>query len=341
MNKLQFTFAEVDSDLSFSRLAEVTGSKLIQGVIYIPAEKGSGLIKKVKFEEGLTMRAWNFRLHEPMIISKVPDTTTGGDKYYHIGYILHPEGIMLKNNDIKKDVKTHVGMNIVFISCDSQMDFEIAPESGLQAIDISVSSSWLKQAFKDTDASFLAFLEQIEKNPHPSIFMESSPAAEYRMLADLHTTTLSEVNGSLHVKAGVLSLVSDFFGRIFHRSPHEVLESRTLHSEKMVEVEKILTTHMEKSLPSIESIARSVMLSESTLKRHFKLMFGKSLYEYYLEMKMEYAKRILIEKPISVNEVAAILDYEKVSNFIEMFKKHHGFSPGSIRKNNTIKDKDI
>ena len=105
----------------------------------------------------------------------------------------------------------------------------------------------------------------------------------------------------------------------------------------MLEVEKILITHLQKTLPSIEIIAREVVLSESTLKRHFKLMFGKSIYEYYLGMKMDLAKRMLLEKPLSVNEVATMLDYEKVSNFIEMFKKHHGFSPGSIRKKNSSK----
>lgn len=60
-------------------------------------------------------------------------------------------------------------------------------------------------------------------------------------------------------------------------------------------------------------------------------MFGKSIYEYYLELKMDYAKRLLMERPLSVNEVASMLDYEKVSNFIDMFKRHHGITPGVLR----------
>ena len=40
----------------------------------------------------------------------------------------------------------------------------------------------------------------------------------------------------------------------------------------------------------------------------------------------------LLEKMMTVNEIADMMGYEKVSNFIDIFKKHHGFSPGAIKK---------
>jgi AraC-like DNA-binding protein len=50
-------------------------------------------------------------------------------------------------------------------------------------------------------------------------------------------------------------------------------------------------------------------------------------------MKMELAKRLLIERNISVNEVAYFLKYENVSSFITIFKNHFGYLPGLIRRN--------
>ena len=138
--------------------------------------------------------------------------------------------------------------------------------------------------------------------------------------------------GDLALKAKVFSLVADFFSMIFDHSAKEVLESRVIHHEKMMEVEYFLKQHLETTLPDISSIARTMALSVSTLKRHFKLMFGKSIYEYYLEMKMEHARQLLTDRNLSVNEVANMLEYEKVSCFIDIFKKHHGYSPGMIRK---------
>jgi AraC-like DNA-binding protein len=225
-------------------------------------------------------------------------------------------------------------MNILLFSNDAAMDFEIPAGNILRAVDISVTSLWLINAFKDADLSFVLFISQLNENPEPTVVFESSSATEYRTLSDLHAAALAELKSPLHMKAKALSFVSDFFSRIFKSASNEILRSNIFHYAKMLEVEKILVAHLQKTLPSIEIIAREVVLSESTLKRHFKLMFGKSIYEYYLAMKMDLAKHMLLEKPLSVNEIATMLDYEKVSNFIEMFKKHHGYSPGSMRKKN-------
>jgi AraC-like DNA-binding protein len=100
----------------------------------------------------------------------------------------------------------------------------------------------------------------------------------------------------------------------------------------MLEVEAFLKQHLQTTLPDIATIARGMTLSVSTLKRHFKMMFGKSIYEYYLELKMERAKQLLTDRNLSVNDVANMLEYEKVSCFIDMFKKHYGHSPGAMRK---------
>ena len=46
---------------------------------------------------------------------------------------------------------------------------------------------------------------------------------------------------------------------------------------------------------------------------------------------MEHAKKILLQQQLSVSELAALLDYEKVSSFIDMFKRHFGVSPGAMQ----------
>lgn len=101
---------------------------------------------------------------------------------------------------------------------------------------------------------------------------------------------------------------------------------------KMLTVEKMLDEHLDKSLPSIRNIAKDLALSESTLKRNFKQVFGTSIYNCYLQKKMQQARELLTENNVSVKEIAYKLGYEKPSNFIRIFKKHYSFSPGSFRK---------
>jgi len=334
MKQLLYSFSEVDSDESLSLLAEILGSTYSNDTIKIPDINGSGYIKKKRLEEGLLVRIWEFSLNKPFVLSKRP-VIDAAERVFHIAYILNPESLLIKTKGIEKEFRVQGGLNTLFVSNDIDIEVEIATTEGLHAIDISFTSSWLIKAFAVADEEIRNSISQLLNSKEPTVFFESTTAAEYRLLVAVHHTGGSDTGDLLHIKAGCLSLLAGFFDKIFTKTFTEILKSKFLYHEKMLEVEKILMTHLQEKSPSIVFIARQVGLSESTMKRYFKIMFGKSIHEYYLEKKMEYAKRILLAKPISVSEVAYLLDYEKVSNFIDMFKRHHGVCPGTFRQKST------
>ena len=106
---------------------------------------------------------------------------------------------------------------------------------------------------------------------------------------------------------------------------------KTWHVKTIRQVEERLLQSLEDMPPSQKQLAREFALSESTLKRHFKAVYGRTMYDYYLQKKMELAKRLIQEKKITVTETAYRLGYEKVSAFISMFKKVHKVLPGSLK----------
>lgn len=105
----------------------------------------------------------------------------------------------------------------------------------------------------------------------------------------------------------------------------------TLRTETIWQVEQRLLQSLEDMLPSQKQLAKEFALSESTLKRHFKAVYGRTMYDYYLEKKMALAKWFLQERKISVSETAYRLGYEKVSAFISIFKKYQKVLPGSLK----------
>ena len=332
MNKLHYRFAEIDSDKSIAALAEVFNTTPEKGLIQIPPSIGTGAIKKIQFDEGLVMRVWDFVLNKTISFHKLAHPAAEGEKFFHIGYLLNPDALTLNNQAFPKAMKMLHGMNIVFFSGDTDMDFEIDPGIGLHAIDISVTYSWLMQAFSDSDGGIKAFIKGLNEKDYSTMFMESCSPAEYRVVSDIHEAVVANSKSHLHIKAETFLLVAEFFRKISVRSSQEVLESKVLYYDKIMMAEKMLDENLQGIFPGIDAIAKKVSLSESTLKRYFKVVFNKSLNEYYLEKKMEHAKRLMLEKPLTVNEVASILSYEKVSSFIETFKKHHGFSPGQLKR---------
>ncbi len=124
-----------------------------------------------------------------------------------------------------------------------------------------------------------------------------------------------------------LSLV--FFSKVVDRKATSVIKSR-LHYEQIVQAETMIMGNV-KEPPKIEAIASRVNMSISSLLRQFKLLYGKSVYEYYVEKKMELAKKMILESKVSIKEIAKMLGYNQPSPFIETFTKQYGFSPGSLK----------
>ncbi len=332
MDKLHYTFEEIDSNESFSNLAEVFNTTSENGLIRIPDNYGFGYIKKIKLDQGVEMRVWDFNIIKPIAFHKLSHRYEKDEKYFHIGYLLTTESLGLSNKAFPKLMHLPHGMNIVFFSSDTEMNFEIEGSTGLHAIDVSLTYSWLMEAFDESDDKIRTFIAELNEKPYPAMLLESCSPSEYRIVSDIYTAVASNLKSHLHIKAEVLLLIAEFFRKISSRSAQEILESKVLYYDKIMMAERILKEQLNGIFPGVDAIAKKVALSESTLKRYFKTVFNKSLNEYYLELRMEHAKRLMLEKPITVNEVAAMLNYEKVSSFIETFKKHHGYSPGHLKR---------
>ena len=81
-----------------------------------------------------------------------------------------------------------------------------------------------------------------------------------------------------------------------------------------------------------ESLARSVGLSPSHLRRRFKTIFGCTPMEFLERVRMEQAARLIKEGDLPIKEVARKVGYLDANNFSTAFKRFHGSSPQSHRR---------
>jgi AraC-like DNA-binding protein len=77
-----------------------------------------------------------------------------------------------------------------------------------------------------------------------------------------------------------------------------------------------------------------VSISESKLKKDFKLIYGVPVYEYFQKARMQVAKDKLLSGDVSVKEVAMELGYSNLSNFTIAFKKEFGLLPSKLLTTN-------
>jgi AraC family transcriptional activator of pyochelin receptor len=99
--------------------------------------------------------------------------------------------------------------------------------------------------------------------------------------------------------------------------------------------EKIILSDIRHHYP-IPVIAKRVHLNEFRLKYVFKRIFKTGIFEYLLQARMQEAKKLLSQTDKPIKEIASLTGYQRLTSFITAFRKHFGYTPGSVRR--TSKD---
>lgn len=82
----------------------------------------------------------------------------------------------------------------------------------------------------------------------------------------------------------------------------------------------------------LEKLCNRFYLRKSRLSVLFKEFTGKSPIEYFSELKIKEAKKLLREDNLSVSQITFKLNYSSIHNFSRAFKKSTGFSPTGYKK---------
>jgi AraC-like DNA-binding protein len=331
MRNYRITFPAIDLDQEFLQLShEMNGELVGEDLLRVSGRLARGIVQRWHPEPAFSLRAWNLLFNQPVEFYK--PGTEGADKTYTIVFILTPEHCTWQQIGPHRQFSRPNTRSTLLIADTVPMDLEVTPHFPVQWIDVNVSAFWLAQQFQKANLPLETLWEKLSADNKPIVLIEPATATDNITVNALFEAAINANSDPHLIRNITIKLINSFLLHALRHRVQGVPATQDAHFEKIMEAEAILKAHLQKTLPNLNAIAHQVALSESTLKRHFKNIFGKSVYEYYLDKKMQLAKNLLLEKPLTVNEAAVMLGYEKVSNFIDIFKKHHGISPGSVKK---------
>jgi AraC-like DNA-binding protein len=81
----------------------------------------------------------------------------------------------------------------------------------------------------------------------------------------------------------------------------------------------------------IEFIAKEVNTSTTKLKTNFKIVYGLSMLKYHKEKNMLFAKQLITNPEINIQDIANITGYNSSSRFASCYKKRFGKLPSEAR----------
>ncbi|MGN0159618.1 MAG: helix-turn-helix transcriptional regulator, partial [Brotaphodocola sp.] len=109
------------------------------------------------------------------------------------------------------------------------------------------------------------------------------------------------------------------------------------YAQKVIEY---IFTHLNCEI-TLSELAEHVQLAPTYLSAVFKDETGRSVMEFVIEKKMTYARLLLKNTSVSIQEIAQHLGYRDVSYFSRVFRKKTGMTPSSYRSKSNVESDSL
>jgi AraC-like DNA-binding protein len=177
------------------------------------------------------------------------------------------------------------------------------------------------------------FVKDIEKGQFTSFSTEDMAVTPEmrKVINDIRDCRQSGELKRLHTESKILELLMYQLEQlrnnngpsrqeIFRAGDYDRLEqARTILNERFVDP------------PTHKELAKEILLNEFKLRTGFKEYYGVTMYDYITRLRMEKARRLLLEEKMSIYEVSGLAGFKHQANFSKAFKKYFGLLPSEVK----------
>lgn len=129
--------------------------------------------------------------------------------------------------------------------------------------------------------------------------------------------------------------IMELIAYIFHL--HRIQAIGGDHSKELTEEMRKLMAQAKQILeermsapPSLAELSAELGTNENYLKKYFKMCYQTTIYGYVTQIRMDKARKLLLEGERPIKEISRFLGYHNPAHFSASFKKHFGVVPKSV-----------
>lgn len=203
-------------------------------------------------------------------------------------------------------------------------DFPLGFYKGLEIfIDIDVANDHIKNYIPDFD--LIEFYESLEKS-NGYVLIRSNEKIDH-VIGELYNV---ENRIKLpYYKLKCLELLLFFSITNFTTSDNISLSKKQVKIVEMVKNDLML--NLESKI-TIDELSDKYNISKTTLKNCFKEVYGKPIYKWRKEYRLDYACKLIDEGSHSISDISRMVGYSSPSKFSQAFKDYVGCTPSDYRK---------
>ena len=315
---LEFTFVagrELDFLHAFAQRFDLV---VQQQTALIPPAIGSGYIRQVELNNGVTLCLHHYQLRQTLVLRRLtssphellifkfneyPNPTPCGEPSGDRPYPPGSQAVQVASSSLfTEEVYPAATVVKYLVLTVSQQHL-----AELLALDGASRTQWalltgrkafvLYERLTPEMSNIITFLEQLDTEAPLALLVCKTKAQELLYLLFIKLLARTAVPASALTQA---------------------------EAEKITALEAVLLADLC-SPPHLPTLALRSGLSATKMKQLFRQVFGTSVYDYYQVARMNEAARLL--PSLSVAETGYALGFSNLSHFARLFEKHHGLKP--------------
>ena len=244
------------------------------------------------------------------------------NNFFEITYVVSGTGVIYAGNESKV-----VKKNDVYLSLPYEWHEIISDKTEpLRYYYIAFSYDQGSEFYKILFDNNLLSLSGTMRVYHSASFADTF--IQLISILESYNAPLSSKQFELTVKLFTINIY-----RIYQQIFTKTYLSPTISGEQSLYYKII--NYIDRNLTKINKltdIANDLNYNYVYISRIFKHKFGKSIYSYYSNKKLELAKKLIDEGQMSITEISDYLNYSSIYVFSRIFKKRFGISPNAYKQ---------
>lgn len=203
-------------------------------------------------------------------------------------------------------------------------DFPLGYYKGLEIfMDIEVANEFIKQYLPDFD--IMGFYEKLKKTDG-YVLIRANERIDH-VIGELY-----EVDERIKLDYFRLKCIELLFFFSITDFKDDNKLSLSKKQAKIVEnVKNDLISDLESPI-TIDELASKYNISKTSLKNCFNEVYGKPIFKWRKEYKLDYACKLIEKDDLTICEISKIVGYSSPSKFTQAFKDYIGCTPSQYKK---------
>ncbi|MHA4807469.1 helix-turn-helix transcriptional regulator [Flavitalea flava] len=221
---------------------------------------------------------------------------------------------------------------VVYRESSGPYDFSVAPtgEKPRSFFELALTDSFFTQLFTEESEFLVRFRDQsVCRSPSPDFTGQMVPAMN-GIIREMRNNPYDGHLKGVYLEAKAIEL---FLLQVRQLDQDKKTKRSTLKQgdiDRLQAVREYMDLHYDESF-SITGLARMAGINQLKLKNGFKDLFHHTVFGYLGEVRMQEAKRLLLDEKMDIHEVAERMGYKYPHHFTAAFKKKFGVVPRDLK----------